>query len=70
MQSDLLVNAFANGMARMGWQVPIIGSWTLAMSNFIEIAGRNAEGARMPQTFIQEPTTPKRKAFIAECLKG
>lgn len=54
----------ANGMARMGWQVPIIGSWTLAMSNFIEIAGRNAEGARMPQTFIQVPRTAKQAAFL------
>ncbi|WEN41645.1 Leu/Ile/Val-binding protein [Thauera sp. GDN1] len=54
----------ANGMARMGWQAPIIGSWTLAMSNFIEIAGRNAEGARMPQTFIQQPRTAKQAAFV------
>jgi branched-chain amino acid transport system substrate-binding protein len=55
----------ANGMARMGWKAPLIGSWTLAMSNFIDNAGPNAEGARMPQTFIQEPTTPKRVAFLA-----
>ncbi|THF65802.1 amino acid ABC transporter substrate-binding protein [Pseudothauera nasutitermitis] len=55
----------ANGMARMGWEAPLIGSWTLAMSNFIDNAGPNAEGARMPQTFIQEPTTPRRAAFLA-----
>ncbi len=54
----------ANGMARMGWRAPLIGSWTLAMSNFIDNAGPNAEGARMPQTFIQEPTTPRRAAFL------
>lgn len=54
----------ANGMARMGWTVPLIGSWTLAMSNFIDNAGPNAEGARMPQTFIQEGTTPRRRAFL------
>jgi branched-chain amino acid transport system substrate-binding protein len=54
----------ANGMARMGWRVPLIGSWTLAMSNFIDDAGPNAEGARMPQTFIPEPTTPRRAAFL------
>jgi branched-chain amino acid transport system substrate-binding protein len=41
-----------------------LGSWTLSMSNFIDNAGANGEGARMPQTFIQEPTTPRRKAFI------
>lgn len=54
----------ANGMARLDWRVPLIGSWTLAMSNFIDNAGPNAEGARMPQTFIQEPNTARRKAFL------
>ncbi len=54
----------ANGAARLGWQVPIIGSWPLSMSNFIDSAGPNGEGARMPQTFIQEATTPKRRTFI------
>ncbi|CAN5666645.1 ABC transporter substrate-binding protein [soil metagenome] len=54
----------ANGMTKLGWKVPMIGSWTLAMANFIDNAGPGGEGARMPQTFIQEPTTPKRKAFI------
>jgi len=54
----------ANGMEKLGWKVPMIGSWTLSMANFIDNAGKNAEGARMPQTFIQEPNTPKRKAFI------
>lgn len=53
-----------NGMARMNWRVPVIGSWTLAMSNFIDNAGPNGEGARMPQTFIQDATTPRRKAFL------
>lgn len=54
----------ANGMAKLGWKVPIIGSWTLAMANYIDNSGTNGEGARMPQTFIQDPDTPKRKAFI------
>jgi len=54
----------ANGMVKLGWKVPMIGSWTLSMSNFIDNAGPNAEGARMPQTFVQEGNTPKRKAFI------
>jgi len=54
----------ANGMTKLGWKVPIIGSWTLAMANFIDNAGPGGDGARMPQTFIQAPTTPKRKAFI------
>lgn len=54
----------ANGMARLGWRVPLIGSWTLSMSNFIDAAGPNAEGAMMPQTFIQQGDTPRRRAFI------
>ncbi len=60
----------ANGMAKLGWKVPLIGSWTLSMANFIDNAGANSEGARMPQTFIQEPNTPKRKAFIESYLKA
>ncbi len=54
----------ANGMGKLGWKLPIVGSWTLAMANYIDNSGANGEGARMPQTFIQEPNTPKRKAFI------
>lgn len=60
----------ANGMEKLGWKVPMIGSWTLSMGNFIDNAGKNGDGARMPQTFIQEPNTPKRKAFIAAYLKA
>jgi branched-chain amino acid transport system substrate-binding protein len=59
----------ANGMTKLGWKVPMIGSWTLSMANFIDNAGPGGEGARMPQTFIQDGTTPKRKSFIASYLK-
>ena len=59
----------ANGMSKLGWKVPMVGSWTLSMANFIDNAGPGGEGARMPQTFIQEATTPKRKTFIANYLK-
>ena len=54
----------ANGMAKLGWKVPIVGSWTLSMSSFIDTAGKNGDGAVMPQTFIQVANTPKRAAFI------
>ena len=60
----------ANGMEKLGWKVPMIGSWTLSMANFIDNAGKNGDGARMPQTFIQEGDTPKRKAFIAAYQKA
>jgi branched-chain amino acid transport system substrate-binding protein len=59
----------ANGMTKLGWKVPIVGSWTLSMSTYIDNAGAGGEGARMPQTFIQEPTTPKRQSFIIAYLK-
>ncbi|WP_404989441.1 MULTISPECIES: ABC transporter substrate-binding protein [unclassified Caballeronia] len=59
----------ANGMAKLGWKVPLIGSWTLSMANYIDNAGNNGEGARMPQTFIQEANTPKRKTFIDAYVK-
>jgi branched-chain amino acid transport system substrate-binding protein len=59
----------ANGMTKLGWKVPMIGSWTLSMANFIDNAGPGGEGARMPQTFIQAPTTPKRQSFIINYLK-
>ena len=54
----------ANGMAKLGWKVPLIGSWTLSMATFIDTAGANGNGSVMPQTFVQLPTTPKRAAFI------
>jgi len=60
----------ANGMQKLGWKVPIVGSWTLAMANFIDNAGANGNGTRMPQTFIQNPDTPKRKAFIDAYVKA
>ncbi len=60
----------ANGMAKLGWKKPMIGSWTLSMANFIDTAGKNGEGARMPQTFIQEGNTQKRKTFIDSYLKN
>ncbi|WP_397391608.1 ABC transporter substrate-binding protein [Polynucleobacter sp.] len=60
----------ANGMAKLGWKKPMIGSWTLSMASFIDTAGKNGNGATMPETFIQQPaTTPKRKAFVEAYLK-
>ncbi len=53
-----------NAVVKLGWKVPVMGSWTLSMASFIDAAGANGEGVMMPQTFIQMPSTPKRKAFI------
>ncbi|GLH74585.1 branched-chain amino acid ABC transporter substrate-binding protein [Geothrix limicola] len=56
--------AVSNGMAKIGMKAPLIGGWTLSMSNYIDNAGKNGNGTLMPQTFIEEPITPKAKAFI------
>jgi len=56
--------AVSNGMAKIGMKAPLIGGWTLSMSNYIDNAGKNGNGTLMPQTFIEEPITPKSKAFI------
>ena len=58
------LSAIANDRAKIGWMVPMIGSWTLSMSNFIDAAGVNGNGTVMPQTFIEQSDTPKRAAFI------
>jgi branched-chain amino acid transport system substrate-binding protein len=60
----------ANGMEKLNWKVPMIGSWTLSMGNFIDNAGKNGDGTLMPQTFIQDPNTPRRKTFIDSYLKA
>ncbi|MBF0436843.1 MAG: ABC transporter substrate-binding protein [Magnetococcales bacterium] len=56
--------AIANGMAKIDMKVPMIGGWALSMSNFIDNAGKNGNGALMPQTFIEEGSSPKAKQFI------
>jgi branched-chain amino acid transport system substrate-binding protein len=62
--------ALANGRAKLHWEAPLIGSWTLSMSSFIDNAGPNGEGARMPLTFIDEGTSLKRRQFIDAFLKA
>lgn len=56
--------AVANDMDKLGMRVPLIGGWTLCMSNFIDNAGKNGNGAVMPQTFIEDPITPRARTFI------
>ncbi len=55
----------ANSMVKLGWKVPLVTSWNSAMSNFIDTAQANGNGVRMPQTFIQEASDPRKRAFIA-----
>ena len=60
----------ANGMAKLGLKVPLIGSSALASSNFTETAGRNGNGTLMPETFIEEPINPPVAAFLARFHKA
>lgn len=59
----------ANSLAQLDWRPQLIGSWTLSMSNFIDDAGPNAEGARMVQTFISDSADPLRQDFVARYLQ-
>ncbi len=58
----------ATGRSRLRWGVPLIGSWPLSWSNFLQAAGAAAEGARMPQTFIEAPINSRRTEFIMAYL--
>lgn len=62
--------AVSNSMVRIGWKPEMIGSWTLSMSNYITNAGKNGDGTKMPQTFIEAAaTTEKQKKFIDDYKK-
>ncbi|MBC7714030.1 MAG: ABC transporter substrate-binding protein [Rhizobacter sp.] len=57
--------AVSNSMDRISWKVPMLGSWTLSMSNYTTNAGKNGNGTMMPQTFIETAAkSPKQLAFI------
>ncbi len=62
--------AVANSLSRIGWKVDMIGSWTLSMAAFIGNAGKNGDGATMPQTFIESGAKAgKQQTFVAEYEK-
>ncbi len=54
----------ARGMMSMAWRVPLMGSWTLSMRNFIDAAGSAGEGALLPQTFIQDAGSAAKNSFL------
>ncbi len=47
-----------------GWKVPMLGSWTFSMRNFIDLSGRAGEGVMMPQTFIQDIGSISKNSFL------
>lgn len=62
--------AIVNGMAALGWKLPVIGGWPLSTPAFMLDAGLNGDGASMPQTFIQAGNTAKRAEFNAAYLRA
>ncbi len=56
--------AIAKAMRSSGWRAPLMGSWTLSMRNFIDIAGSAGDGALMPQTFIQDAGSTAKNSFL------
>lgn len=54
----------ARGVQSAGWRVPLLGSWTLSMRNFIDAAGPAGDGALMPQTFIQDAGSTTKNSFL------
>ncbi|WP_423679015.1 MULTISPECIES: ABC transporter substrate-binding protein [unclassified Undibacterium] len=49
--------AAANSMSKAKVNLPLVGSWILSQKSFADTAGGNAEGARMPVTFIESDST-------------
>lgn len=56
--------AVARNKESIGWKVPMLGSWTFSMRNFIDLAGKAGEGTLMPQTFIQELGSSSKNSFL------
>ena len=54
----------ANEMAKADWKAPLVGSWGLSQRQFLKGAGKNANGVRMPQTFIAASNNFTRSAFL------
>ena len=62
--------AVASGKQKLGFRVPMIGGWTLSMSNFIDTAGAAGNGVMMPQTFIEDESIVRAKPFIQSYHKA
>ena len=59
----------ANSMGKAKLNVPLAGSWTLSQRSFAELAGGNAEGARMPVTFIENDASNRSNEFVLNYLR-
>ncbi|MFZ6656348.1 ABC transporter substrate-binding protein [Undibacterium sp. TJN19] len=59
----------ANNMNKARMNIPLTGSWTLSQRSFMELAGNNAEGARMPVTFIENESSNRSSSFVSNYLR-
>jgi branched-chain amino acid transport system substrate-binding protein len=60
------VAQIALGNAKLGLNLPIVGSWPVAMDSYLKIAGKAGDKTVSPQTFIEGGAThPAGKAFEA-----
>lgn len=72
-QADVIISftvgpeaaVLAKSRDKLGWNVPLTGSWTLSWRTFIDQAADAAEGTLMVQTFIEQASFQRRNAFIA-----
>ncbi len=58
--------AIARDRAALGWQVPLFGSWTVQMRNFLDQAGAAGDGVMAVQTFIPGSQNTRHRQFVAE----
>ena len=57
-------------MAKLKYKVPVTGSWTLSMTNFIDASKEDGNGVRMPATFLQYSAKgPKQTEFVKAAVK-
>jgi branched-chain amino acid transport system substrate-binding protein len=59
----------AKNKEAQGWKVPMLGSWTLSMDNFTQIAGKAGDGVQFPQTFVQNYGQPSKDYFLNSYYK-
>ncbi|CAN5179813.1 ABC transporter substrate-binding protein [soil metagenome] len=60
----------ARNKEALRWKVPMLGSWTFSMENFVEGAGKAGDGALMPQTFIQEAGSVSKNGFLLSYMRA
>ena len=58
--------AIARDRAAMGWSVPLYGSWTVQMRNFLDQAGAAGEGVMAVQTFIPGSQNTRHRQFVED----